>query len=60
MMPVEPNETERTAEFRMVFLKLVEGAKRLCRWRLGRLGRALHRIGRADAGSRGWPPVACG
>ena len=30
-MPVEPNETERTAEFRMVFLKLVEDAKRLCR-----------------------------
>ena len=30
-MPVEPNETERTAEFRMVLLKLVEDAKRLCR-----------------------------
>jgi hypothetical protein len=29
-MPVEPNERERTAEFRMVFLKLVEDAKRLC------------------------------
>jgi hypothetical protein len=27
-MPIEPNETERTGEFRMVFLSLVEDAKR--------------------------------
>lgn len=33
MMPIEPNETKRTGECRMVFLQLVEDAKRL-----GRIG----------------------
>ena len=31
LMPIEPNEAERTGEFRMVFLQLVEDAKRLRR-----------------------------
>jgi hypothetical protein len=30
-MPIEPDETERTGELRMLFLQVVEGAKRFRR-----------------------------
>lgn len=30
-MPIEPNETERTGELRMLFVQVIEGAKRFRR-----------------------------